>query len=253
MLNSTKRRAAAGLAIAALIVGCGGGGDSPAPAPAPTPAPTPKVSAEGFWQGTSSTGYSVVGVVLENGEYWFIYSLNNFISGVVQGSGQSSNGSFTSTNAVDLNVDGSILAGSVSGSYRVNQSFSGTGSGTGGSFTFSLTYDPSYDRPASQSAVAGTWAARISPTQTLSVTVGSNGVLTGSFNGCSLSGSFTPRPSGKNVYQVTYTLGSAPCVLPGTTFSGVGVFTTNPTGGQRIVTATANAARNGALMFVLDR
>jgi len=46
--------------------GGGGGGGSP-----PPDAGSP---AQGFWSGTTSTGYGVLGAVLENGEYWFMYS-----------------------------------------------------------------------------------------------------------------------------------------------------------------------------------
>ena len=66
--------------------GGGGGGGSP-----PPDAGSP---AQGFWSGTTSTGYGVLGAVLENGEYWFMYYAGRVIQGLVHGSGSASNGNF---------------------------------------------------------------------------------------------------------------------------------------------------------------
>lgn len=45
-------------------------------------------SAEGFWTGTASSGDSLLGTVLDNGEYWVMYHANGFLYGVVRGVGR---------------------------------------------------------------------------------------------------------------------------------------------------------------------
>jgi hypothetical protein len=75
-----------GLLFLVSLSSCSGGGDAPAPAPT-TPS---TASAEGLWFGTTNTNPSrtVTGVVLDNGVYWFLYSVAgdpSIIAGVVQG------------------------------------------------------------------------------------------------------------------------------------------------------------------------
>jgi hypothetical protein len=60
--------------------------------------------------------------------------------------------------------------------------------------------------------------------ETLSFGVSALGVVNGSgSSGCHYSGFVTPRPSGKNVYNVSLTFAGAPCILAGQQVSGVAV------------------------------
>ena len=66
--------------------------------------------------------------------------------------------------------------------------------------------------------------------------------------GCRLSAAFTPRASGKNVYDITVTFGAAPCGLPNGSAAGNAIIT-NLTSGQRQLTVavtTADGANGGA-------
>src|SRR5262245_62695809 len=61
-------------ALVVALAGCGGGGGGDGlsvPIPQPEP-PAPEASPGGVWQGTSSTGVGVVGLVSESGRFHFI-------------------------------------------------------------------------------------------------------------------------------------------------------------------------------------
>ena len=111
-----------GVTVAAMMMaGCGGGGDSSPTSSATTstntsttttpPTTTPPVagSAEGLWTGITNLNRSLTGLVLSDGSYYVLYSgINNpnSIAGVVQGTGTSNSGVFTSSNAKDFNLEG---------------------------------------------------------------------------------------------------------------------------------------------------
>jgi hypothetical protein len=60
--------------------------------------------------------------------------------------------------------------------------------------------------------------------------------------GCSFSGSFVTRSTGKNVFNVSVTNGPAPCTSPNLVSSGVAYLT--PAGGQvQLTVATVSANR----------
>ncbi|MDR4469058.1 MAG: hypothetical protein MRJ68_12315, partial [Nitrospira sp.] len=77
-----------GLLVLTSLAGCSSDGDTSIAPPAPSQA----TSAEGIWTGTTSTGRTVTGVVLDNEVYWFLYSVvgnPSIIAGVVQGESSS--------------------------------------------------------------------------------------------------------------------------------------------------------------------
>ena len=103
MFDVYKRKAVGTLLTFTFLAGCGGGGgDSQSPKPGP--------SAEGVYGGTltGSTSTAFQLLVLENGDLWSLYGTQTptqfSVSGFVQGSGTSNNGSFTSSNARDFGV-----------------------------------------------------------------------------------------------------------------------------------------------------
>lgn len=99
--------------------GSGGGSD-----------PGPTTSAEGLWNGTSSNNREITGLVLDDGTYWFIYSAQGnsaVISGFIEGNGTSQNGSFTSSNGREFNLEGlSANDLTVNATYVMKQSLEGT-------------------------------------------------------------------------------------------------------------------------------
>ncbi len=108
----------------AALTGCGGGGGADEPAQhvdTPTTPPPPK-DPRGFWQGTTTNGRVISGVVTAEGDYWFTYTLSandQDIAGFY--AGRSSvvtpppNGTFTSANLREVNFDaGDALIGTIS-------------------------------------------------------------------------------------------------------------------------------------------
>ena len=244
----------AAVLISLALSACGGGGGDSAPAPSPTP-PPPADTAEGFWSGTSSSGFSILGAVLDNGEYWFMYHANGLLYGVVQGSGTSRNGSFTSTNGLDFLLGGGVTPVAVSASYRARASLQGvvTPQAGGAPVTFTSAYDPSYEVPATQAAVQGVWRGRLAGGETYSINVGANGALTGAgSSGCTFSGSIAPRPGGTAVYGVSVTFNGGVCLLGTQTIDGIGAVG-NTTQGPVLYAAALNGTRSAGLVLISGR
>lgn len=216
------------LILAGSISGCGGSDDSSSPPP-----PAPATSAEGQWIGSTDTGRSLVGVVLNDGTYWFLYSqMGNppIIAGVVQGSGSSQNGSFTSSNGKDFNFEGTeIFDVSVTSSYVMKQTLNGTAiyANNAGQTTFTSTYDADYDLTPDVDLLIGTYsgsATTAGSPETVTVTVSAPDSVTGtSTSGCSFEGSVSPRSHG-NVYDVSVTFKGGVCSNGTSTVNGVAFF-----------------------------
>lgn len=251
-----------GIALALTVGGCGGNSDStPAPTPtpeatpAPTPAPAPAASsAEGLWSGSTNTNRTIAGVVLDDGTYYVLYSVPanpNVLAGVVQGNGTSNNGSFTSANARDFNLEGfGVLSATISGSYAERQSLSGSITYLGASdTTFTSTFDPAYDTTPSLVSLAGTYtgqAGSAGGVQSETVTVASTGVFTGvAADGCSFAGTATPRVH-VNIFDVSITFGGAPCLFAGSTLVGIAYLDVP---NSRLYAAAPTSDRTDAVIF----
>lgn len=215
-----------------VLAGCGGGSSGTSAPPAP-----PAISAvEGLYQGTIAEGS--ITVMLENGQYFAIYgeiASGRFVTyGLVEGSGTASNGTFSSTNSKDyykavVGVDSSLNA-----TYSPDVSFNGTISG-GGEASSSFTSVPlarsayDYKTAANLADIAGSWSMVSMRDEYFKLNITPTGAITGTTAdevtpvGCELTGTIAPRPSGKNVFNVSLTFGPAPCALPGQSFSGIGV------------------------------
>ena len=258
MQRSTIFRAAAISTV--LLTACGGGSDSPAPAPVPAPAPAPAPpppagTAEGLYLGTTNTNRTVNGIVLDDGSFYVLYStVANpvVIAGVVQGNGTSMNGSFSSTNARDFNLEGlGVLPGTVSASYNSRQSLNGSISyNSGGTTTFTSTFNAAYDTVPTLAAISGTYAGQVAFSQGVenaNVTISPTGTLSGTgASGCTVSGNVVPRTQG-NVYNLTLTFGGAPCFFANQTMTGVAYYDSVA---KRVYGATPTAARTDGILFV---
>jgi hypothetical protein len=240
------------LALAAasvFVAGCGGGGgDSDPPSAVAT-------SAEGLYSGTITTGRAVTGLVLDDGTYYVLYSpvgSSNVIAGVIQGSGTSNAGTFSSGNARDFNLEGlGVLAATVSASYVAKQSLNGTVSyNAGGTTSFSSTYDANYEAAPSLAALAGTFAGEVASSagnEDATVTISSASAITGAgASGCALSGTVSPRTRG-NAFNTSLTFGGAPCLFANQTLTGIAYF--NATAKQ-LYAAAPNAGRTDGVLFV---
>ena len=251
-----------------ILTGCGGGSDSPAASVVPTTPPASFIptapattTAEGVYAGdlTGSSSKDFELLVLENGEFWSIYGTSTSstfgIAGFVQGSGNSTNGKFTSNNAKDFGVN-PVIASMVNANYDVSKkTIAGTVTGGNGNVIFSGgPIDASlfnYSTPASLSTIVGSWSTHSMNGEGIALNISANGTFNATSDlGCKFNGSVAPRSSGKNVFNVALIFGIAPCALPGQSATGIALaypFTNGKT--QLLVTTTDSTRSNGAAVF----
>ncbi|MDF0672991.1 MAG: hypothetical protein P0120_01430 [Nitrospira sp.] len=219
---------------------CGGGYGKSDASSLPQPTAT---SAEGRWTGTTSTGRTVAGLVLDDGSYWLFYTAKdqpNILAGLIQGAGTSHSGSFGSSNTRDFNLEGTgIRAASMRGGYVPNKSFDGTiAYVTGDTDSFSSTYDG--DSELAPNLVAGTYSGLRTDNHTVTVTVQSVGTLSGhSTNGCTVVGTLSPWAQG-NVFHTSMTLEGGDCRQGSETLTGVAFYDVAT---QRLYIAALNHTR----------
>lgn len=211
------KRLLIGMVAACVLTACGGGGDE---GTTTTSGMAPS-AAQGLRTGTVAS-VTLTNVNLENDQFWTFYQVAGlgyvgFMQGTqtVSGSGYNGTGNDFSTFAP---APGTLT---VTGTFTPQGSASGTAtSSVSGATNFTLTYDTLYDQAALLSDVAGSWNLTASGLAT-AVTVASDGALTGSNSACNLSGSVTPRASGKNVFNASVAFSGASCALAGQTFTGI--------------------------------
>jgi hypothetical protein len=202
MCKFTKYLLAIGLVLS--LSACGGGGDSPK-----------QTSAEGFWNGTTSTGYTGNVVVLENGETWGFYSSGSVLYGALYGTTTTSGNTLTGSGA-DFNLATRVVTqGSYTGTFKEQSTISLTTSlGT----AFNGVYGTTYSTPASLTTLAGTFTGQAltgkTAPQTSTVTITSSGQLKiPATLGCATSGTVAPRSSGKNIFDLNVTFTGSTCAL----------------------------------------
>jgi len=158
-------------AILLVVSGCGGGGNLPIPDPGsagppePPPEPPPEeVSPGGVWQGTSSLGFAVVGLVSESGQFHFIQGDGAQLVGRLSTSGDALSANFVGYVPFGEKFDdGSTTGvGSLSGNLDERSSISAdieftTARGAASESTIALSYEPIYERPSSLESVAGNY------------------------------------------------------------------------------------------------
>ncbi|MBX3333330.1 MAG: hypothetical protein KF876_04355 [Nitrospira sp.] len=238
-----------GLLVLTSLAGCSSDGDTSIAPPAPSQA----TSAEGIWTGTTSTGRTVTGVVLDNGVYWFLYSVvgnPSIIAGVVQGESSSQNGTFTSSNVTDFSIERAtpILNPTVDGSYMMKQSLNGTISYQATQDTFATTYNSEYELTPDLNTIAGNYTGPVALNETVDVTVSAAGNIIGQSSAtpqCTFNGLFKPRARG-NVFDVTITFGPQDtCSNKNATVTGVGFVYAG-----KLYSAALNDAKTNGVVFI---
>ena len=245
--------------LVAALAGCGGGGsdNNTGAATAPvsvTPATPP---AEGFWQGKTNNGRTIDAVVLEDGTYWALYSLANnpeVLAGVVQGTGTTTPGSFSSTNGRDFSLEAeSITGATLSVSYAAKQFFNGslTNQASANTITFTSSYGANYEQPASLTALAGTYAgnvATIDGTDSATISIGLTGALTGvSSAGCRFNGTASVHKA-VNVYDLSIAFQGGTCSNGSATTSGIAYLE-----GSVLYAAALDSARNNGFLATVSK
>ncbi|NBR25939.1 MAG: hypothetical protein EBU08_19585 [Micrococcales bacterium] len=236
------------------LVGCGGGGDSGGTTS------TPQVSAEGVWQGTTSTGYTINLVALENNEIWTVFGNLTPTALLVVGfdkvNGTTIGNVFEGTGREYYN-NGTTAAGTVKATITQNTLINGTVSSSIGSASFSTTPIPTsnfdYNKRAQITDISGSWTGTLLNGATSVVSISSTGSITGSSVGCSFSGTATPRASGKNIFNTTITFGNLPCTLANQTVSGIALSYLTNTGKTQLIVGLTDPSNTRGTMFLALR
>jgi hypothetical protein len=230
-------------------VACGGGYRDHGFFSVPQPTPT---SAEGRWTGTTRTGRTVAGLVLEDGSYWLFYSAKhnpNILDGLIQGTGTSHAGSFGSPNTRDFHVDGTgIRQGRMSGTSVPHESFHATIIYSNGETErVRSTYVADSEAAPNLNLLAGIYTGLRADDQTVTVTVDAAGTLSGyASNGCTVAGTLSPRATG-HAFHVTMTVEKGACRQGTETLTGIAFFdaVTN-----QLYSAALNHARTTSVLFL---
>ena len=198
------------LALTALLAACGGDDSSNKTiASAITGAASPTL--EGFYQGTTASGDTMLATMLESGEYYILFFTSGVVYSMAHGTGTSNAGYYTSTDGFNFNYPKTRFSRFTVGAYSASKAaWSGTMTNDGTPAAFNTTYDATYEQPASLSAVAGSYAGSLNDNDGITAatfTVDADGTLSGTaWDGrCTFSGRILPRASGKNVFDFTLT------------------------------------------------
>lgn len=233
--------------MATAIAGCGGGGGGSGDT-------ADTRTAEGFYAGSTGDSRAVTAAVMQNGTYYVLYSrpgLPSTIGGFVQGSGSSSNGTYTSNSGTDFNFEGGgNIPVTVSATYQPKQSISARITAAGGSNTATGAYSAEYEKVPSLTTLAGTYSGVFQDAigdgaATVQITAAGN--VTGSTNtGCNIAGLVEPATAG-NGYALGMTFSGAACPLLGLTLGGAVFFDSTA---KAIYAAAFNSARTYGAVFV---
>lgn len=238
----TNTKSAVCLVAAVLLTACGGGGGNSTPAANADP--------QGFWQGTETNGRAVAALVLETGQYFAVYSTNNSVDGMVEGTLTVNGNAISDNSAIDFIVGSPAVSATVTGIVTTKQTISVKVSESAQSVNFNGIYNTLYDSAPSPAAGVGTWtgfsAGSAVPT---TITVAANSTFTGTSGTCTFSGSVMPRATGKNVFDGNVTFNAASCPLgAGTAISFEAVVDNN-----QLIAAGVNASRTAGFVFLGTR
>ena len=229
-------------------VACGGGyGESSGSLPPPTAS-----SAEGRWTGSTRTGRTVAGLVLEDGSYWLFYTARDnphVLAGLIQGTGTSYAGFFGSPNTRDFHVDGTgIRQGRMSGTSVSKESFHATIIYFNGETeSFRNTYVSDSESAPNLNLVAGSYTRLRNDDHRVTVAVDAAGTLSGhSTDGCTFTGKLSPRTKG-NMFHTSMTLEGGACGTGTETLTGVAFYDVAT---QRLYIAALNNARTTSYLFL---
>lgn len=229
------KRLLAGVFLTAMLAagGCGGSDDHRQFEP---------WQAEGLWSGTTSTG-TFDGVVLDTGEYWFIYGSGGVARSVVHGNGYFSRGQWRSDDGTDyfFGYDRpffTTIAATVEPEYAI----------TGELLlenrleAFSVGYVPEYRFGANPAAIVGRLigsGSTLLSSGEFVIDVDPAGSFTAGLAGsCDYSGRILPNRNGRNVFDITMTaLPSCPFLYSA---NGVAVFAN----GRLVITAVTPDRRD---------
>jgi len=256
-MRTLKRGISLALLVSGILAGCGGGGGGGGGSS--TPAASSPL--EGVYEGPSSSGKTIDALFLEDGSWWNMYGIPSgsalLVQGVATGTSTGSNGSFTIT-FKDYYAPGTTpVSGSGSGTYTATTLLGTiTEGGVNGTFnlTTPLTTNYNYNTPAALASISGSWTGSLLDGESATVSVLTSGTLSGTSSlGCSFTGTATPRPSGKNVFNVSVTFGAAPCSFPNQSMSGIALTYPLGNGTNQLIVGLVDSTQTKASAFFAAR
>ncbi|MFZ4479047.1 MAG: hypothetical protein ACOYNZ_04030 [Rhodoferax sp.] len=231
-------------AIAAMTACGGGGGGSNTTAPV-------NGTAEGFWNGTITGGYSASVAILENGETWGAYSSGNSLVGAIYGQTSSSDASLSGSGSFFNFVRRQSGAGTYTGSVSPKSTINFT---TNGGDRFTGNYSATYDQPASLASLAGSYSGfsvtGTTSAQSTPIVISSTGAISGVALGCTATGTAKPRASGKNIFDVQLSFSGTCALGNGASTSGIAYYDVTT---RQVGVITLNSSKTDGLIYLGTR
>ncbi|MBZ2209153.1 FKBP-type peptidyl-prolyl cis-trans isomerase [Massilia soli] len=215
-----------------------------------------QLGAQGMYAGKlTASGRLFNSLVLEDGQYWGFYgsATPGALAPVafVHGKGTSVSGSFTTGELKDFGPNPAVQ-GTLTASYAPMSSLNGTISIAASTLPFTGAGIAEsiyrYNAPASIAEIQGSQRMD-GPMGHHIMRVNADGTFSATTAMCSYTGKFSPRATGKNVFDVVWSFGAGTCALQGQSATGIAFSYAPYDGGTRsLIVAATNAARTaGAL------
>lgn len=243
--------------LVGALVGCGGGGGS---SNAPPPPPPVNASAGGIWEGTTSDGAQILGLVTESGEFHFLQDDGVQYFGTVVTSQNAVSANFTGVTefGADFPYGSTSGTGTLTGTVQERMSLSGTSNfrsalGNSKVSTVTLTYTALYERDSSLATIAGNFT-EVGTGDVMSINASGVAFMQYPGSGCVINGTVAIIDGRFNAYRVQYTYSSCQgqnAVLNGATFRGLAELDNTAAPEQLVVGATGTVGTTGvAAVFI---
>jgi hypothetical protein len=173
---------------------------------------------EGIWYGATTSELAAQTIVLENGQYFSVYTTTGgSFSWLTEGYMSATNGNITDSATVALNSNNAIIGGAATGTFNSKSSLSmSTTMNTLPNTTvlsYNGAYNSIYDSSIAISDVSGAaWNSVSGVTPVSTITFQADGSASGSQGTCTFTGSFRPRSTGKHLLDGTLNFTSASCL-----------------------------------------
>jgi hypothetical protein len=275
-----NKRLALPLLLTSILTACGGGGDSSSSNS--TSIPAAPDSFVGIYKGTTGDSRVLESMVLTDGTYYYFYSglptttvvpasgttaatkatTTNAVGGVVIGTGSGKGGSFSSSTALDFQVQTTglstgVAASTLSASYVTAASMSGTvthdtdGTATAFTSTYSSTLSAATPALTTVSGIyTGTVGTTAGGTENLTLSILPTGAVTGdSASGCYFSGTIAPH-STNNAYDLNITFAAITCTYNSLNMLGMGLYDSTT---ATLYGATVKSDHTGGIVFAVSK
>ncbi|SAK80056.1 hypothetical protein AWB76_05388 [Caballeronia temeraria] len=174
---------------------------------------------EGIWYGSVNSSQSIAAqtIVLENGQYFSIYTQGGSFVWLIEGIMTATDGAFTDPATVGFHSLGAIRGGTLSGTFSTKSTLTATTSlfvsPDTTATSFNGNYNTTYDTPIGISDVARTWNSATGVTPASTITFAADGTARGTQSACAFTGSFKPRSTGKHLLDGTLNFTGSLCSL----------------------------------------